>query len=355
MTDTVLVTGGAGYLGSHTILALVEAGHRVVVVDDFSTGSRAALPAGIAVIEADIADGDRMVETMRAHDVAAVIHFAGSISVAESVREPLRYWHNNTEGTLAVARACVAAGIGHLVFSSTAAVYGEGDGGRVAEDAPTMPVNPYGRSKLAAEWLLKDIAAVHPLSCVILRYFNVAGADPAGRTGQRAGKAGAGPTHLIRAACLAALGVRPALEVYGTDYPTRDGTAERDFIHVADLADAHVAALAYLRRGGRTVVLNVGYGRGHTVREVAAAVERVQGRPLAMVERPRRPGDAAAVVADAGRIRTSLGWQPRYDALDTIVADTLAWEARLAETGGPAGPEPTRFGDWEKGGRCSDF
>lgn len=325
--QTVLVTGGAGYLGSHVVLALAEAGHRVVVADDLSTGHADAVPEGVPLHRVAVADAAAMEALLRSAGVDAVMHFAGSISVPESIEKPGLYWRNNTLATLELAQACLRAGVGRLVFSSTAAVYGEGDGAPLSEDREAAPVNPYGRSKLAAEMLLADMAEAHGLSVLCLRYFNAAGADPRGRTGQRSAKA----QHLIRAACLAALGLRPRLEIYGDDYPTRDGTCERDFIHVADLALAHLAALDHLEDAAAgAATLNVGYGRGYTVREVVEAVERVRGQPLAVRMAPRRPGDPASVIADASRLRQRLGWVPRHDRLDDIIAHTLAWEGRLA-------------------------
>ncbi|MGE5502829.1 MAG: UDP-glucose 4-epimerase GalE [Actinomycetota bacterium] len=320
---TVLVTGGAGYIGSHVVLALLEAGRRVLVLDNLSAGQRAAVPDGVPFIEAHVSDAGRTEAILRQYGVGTVMHFAGSISVPESIDKPDLYWRNNTAATLDLATACVRAGVPRLVFSSTAAVYGESSDSPLTEDAPTAPLNPYGRSKLAAEWLLADIEAATGLRCLRLRYFNAAGADPQGRTGQHGGS-----QHLIRVACLTALGRRPRLEIFGDDYRTRDGTCERDFIHVADLADVHVAALGYLEGGGAGMVMNVGYGRGYTVREVVAAVERVTGRPLPASVGPRRPGDPASVVADSTRAHTLLGWTPRHDDLDAIIASTLAWEAR---------------------------
>jgi UDP-glucose 4-epimerase len=320
---TVLVTGGAGYIGSHVVLALRERGRRVVVADDLSAGRRHAVPGDVPLVETHVGDAGSMEEVLRRHGVGTVMHFAGSISVPESIEKPDLYWRNNTAATLELASACVRAGVGALVFSSTAAVYGEGTHALLTEDSPTVPLNPYGRSKLTAEWLLADIQAATGLKCLRLRYFNAAGADPQGRTGQHGGS-----QHLIRVACLAALGRRPCLEIFGDDYPTRDGTCERDFIHVADLADVHLAALNYLEADGEGTVMNVGYGRGYSVREVVAAVERVTGRPLPVRTGPRRAGDPASVVADNGRAHRLLGWTPRHDDLDAIIASTLAWEAK---------------------------
>lgn len=324
----VLVTGGAGYIGSHTAHALCDAGFRVVVLDDLSSGVRAGVPAEAVLIRADVADRAVLGRLFAQHRIAAVMHFAGSISVPESVARPLLYYRNNTAGSLALLEACEAAGIGAFIFSSTAAVYGTPATVPTDEDAPLQPINPYGRSKLMTELMLADAAAAHGLRYAALRYFNAAGADPAGRCGQSTRGAG----HLVKAACQVAIGKRERLDVFGLDYPTPDGTCVRDYIHVGDLADAHVLALVYLLEGGESLILNCGYGRGHSVREVIAAVERAAGHELPVRSAPRRPGDPATLVAASGRLRSRLGWTPRHDDLDEIVASALAWERRLAET-----------------------
>jgi len=322
---TILVTGGAGYIGSHAVLALRDAGFEVVVLDNLSTGFREAVPEGVPLVEGSVLETGLVNEALRRHGASAVLHFAGSLVVPESLEQPLRYWENNLAGTLSVLRACEAAGVRQLVFSSTAAVYGMPASGLVDEDVPPCPINPYGASKAAAERLVADAAGPLGLRSVVLRYFNVAGADPAGRAGQRTARA----THLLKVVCEVAVGQRAEVQVFGTDYPTPDGTGVRDFIHVSDLAEAHVAALRHLLRGGGSLTLNCGYGTGHSVRDVLAAVERVSGRSLAVRNLPRRAGDAPVLVARAERIRTALGWQPRLEGLDGIVASALAWERRM--------------------------
>ena len=322
----VLVTGGAGYIGSHAVLALREHGDEPVVLDDLSAGAREAVPDGVPLIVGDAGDGELVAETLRRHGVDAVMHFAASIVVPESLREPLRYYANNTCGTLRLMQACVEAGVGPFVFSSSAAVYGAPEHTPVAEDSPIAPINPYGASKAMVERMLWDVAAAVPaFRPISLRYFNVAGADPGGRAGKRTRN----PTHLIDSAVDAALGLRPALEIFGQDYPTRDGACERDYVHVADLADAHVAALRYLEGGGAPLALNCGYGQGFTVLEVVRRLEQLIGRPLPVRQSPRRPGDPPALVAEAGRIRSVLGWSPRHEDLGDILASTLAWRRTL--------------------------
>ena len=328
---TVLVTGGAGYIGSHAVLALTDAGWPVVVLDDLSTGFRWAVPDGVPLVEGDVGDRATLDRLLADHDVGAAMHFAGSIIVPESVADPLKYYGNNTAASRTLIAALVAAGVRHLVFSSTAATYGTPARSPVAEGDPTAPINPYGRSKLMTEWMLADTAAAHPFNHAALRYFNVAGADPAGRSGQST----AGATHLIKVAAEAALGRRAGLVVYGTDYPTPDGTGVRDYIHVSDLAAAHVLALdALLAAPGESHVLNCGYGHGASVLEVLDAVDRVAGVTLDRRFEPRRPGDPAELVADASAIRERFGWQPKHDDLDRIVAHALAWERSLAERRG---------------------
>ncbi len=319
----VLVTGGAGYIGSHVVRQLGEAGHRVVTLDNLSTGFRDAVLHGDLVV-GDTGDEDLVADTLSRYAVDTVMHFAAHTIVPESVADPLKYYGNNTCATRSLLAACQRHGVGRFVFSSTAAVYGMPASGIAAEDTPTAPINPYGASKLMSEQMLRDLSAASGMRHVILRYFNVAGADPGGRIGQSTRKA----TLLIKVACEAVLGLRPALSIFGTDYPTPDGTGVRDYIHVEDLADAHLKALAYLQDGGESQVLNCGYGRGYSVREVLAAVGRAHGAPVPFVEAPRRAGDPPSLIADAGRIRDVLGWTPKHDDLDAIVATALAWEKR---------------------------
>jgi UDP-glucose 4-epimerase len=324
---TVLVTGGAGYIGSHAVLALKAAGHRPVVLDDLSNGERRLVPADVPLVEGDVGDPALLARVMAGHGIEAVMHFAGSIVVPESVADPLKYYANNSAASLTLVRAALDRRVRAFIFSSTAAVYGAPETVPIAETSPTRPINPYGRSKLVTEWLLGDVAAAHGLAFLALRYFNVAGADPEGRAGQ----CGRGATHLIKVAAQAALGLRPKLEVFGTDYPTPDGTCIRDYIHVSDLAAAHVAGLAHLLGGGEGGAYNCGYGRGFSVREVVRAVERAAGQPLAVEEAPRRAGDPPSLVADAGRLRQALGWRPRFDDLDLIVRSALDWERRISK------------------------
>ncbi|HYD29395.1 MAG TPA: UDP-glucose 4-epimerase GalE [Azospirillaceae bacterium] len=321
----VLVTGGAGYIGSHAVLALREAGIKTVVIDNLSTGRRQSVPPDVSFVEGDIADTTLVSRVMRAHRISAVMHFAGSIVVPESVRRPLDYYQNNTAKTLALIQTAVACGVGGFIFSSTAAVYGEAAVVPIPEDAPTSPINPYGSSKLMSERMLRDAGLAHGLKYAVLRYFNVAGADPQGRAGQASPES----THLIKIASEVAVGAREEMAIFGDDYPTPDGTCVRDYIHVSDLADAHVAALRYLLKGGESVTLNCGYGHGASVREVIEAMERVLGRPLPVRVGPRRPGDPPELVAGCARIRETLGWTPRYDDLLFIVATALSWERRL--------------------------
>ncbi len=324
----VLVTGGAGYIGSHAVLALRDAGWPVAVIDDLSTGFRWAVPEDVPFHLGDIGDSDRVAEVFGAQGIGAVMHFAGSVVVPESVSDPLKYYHNNTAKTRALLEAVVRSGVRHFVFSSTAAVYGIPSDEPVTEAYPTAPANPYGASKLMTEVMLADVAAAHPVNYCALRYFNVAGADPAGRTGQST----EGATSLIKVTTEVAAGKRPALEVFGDDWPTPDGTGVRDFIHVTDLADAHVRALeALIADPGTSHVLNCGYGRGNSVREVIAAVERACGHPVPHRIVPRRPGDIAMMVADSSALKSRLGWRPRHDSLDEAVATALAWEKKLGQ------------------------
>jgi UDP-glucose 4-epimerase len=320
------VTGGAGYIGSHVVLALRDAGYAVVVIDDLSTGVREAVPSDVAFIQGDCGDAQILSRAFAEHGVAAVMHFAGSIVVPESVSNPLKYYRNNTLKSHSLIEACVTAGINRFVFSSTAAVYGTPEQIPVSEDADARPINPYGASKLMTEWILRDTSAAHELRYAALRYFNVAGADPAGRVGQSTPAA----THLIKVACEVAVGTRPGIDIFGTDYPTPDGTCVRDYIHVADLARAHVLALQHLEKGAESLVLNCGYGHGYSVKQVLDAVEKISGRELQKRMAPRRPGDPAALVAASDKLRRILDWQPQHDDLSEIVATALAWEKHLA-------------------------
>jgi UDP-glucose 4-epimerase len=325
---SVLVTGGAGYIGSHAVLALLDAGWRVVVVDNLTTGFDWAVDARATLVRGDIEDDALVRGAMRAHDVIAVMHFARSIVVPESVIDPLKYYRNNTVASRALIESAVARGVRHFIFSSTAALYGMAEQTPVAEDMPTVPINPYGTSKLMTEMMLRDVAAAHPLNYCALRYFNVAGADPKGRTGQST----AGATHLIKIAVEAATGKRDHVTVFGTDYATRDGTGVRDYIHVSDLAAAHVAALDLLiAEPGRSHTLNAGYGHGYSVLEVLDAVDRVTNLHIERRFAGRRLGDAGELVADNRAILATLPWRPRYDDLDGIVQDALAWERKLGE------------------------
>jgi UDP-glucose 4-epimerase len=331
---TVLVTGGAGYIGSHTVHALVDAGERVVVLDNLSTGFASALPPPLLPIVGDAGDLRLVAELIADYSVDAIIHFAGSTIVPESVKDPLGYYRNNTANSRNLIDAAVKCGVGHFIFSSTAAVYGNPARMPISEDDAPAPLSPYGWSKLMTEVMLRDTSAAHPLRHVALRYFNVAGADPKMRTGLST----RGATHLIKVAVEAALGRRGQIDVYGTDYPTPDGTCIRDFIHVSDLAQAHVSALRYLRAGGDSVTLNCGYGRGYSVREVLDSVRRAVGHTFLVNFSARRPGDIMVSVAEATRIRELLGWTPQLDDLDTIVGHALAWERRLMAVSGESQP-----------------
>ena len=321
---TILVTGGAGYIGSHVARQLGERGEKLVVLDNLSTGFRGAVLHG-EFVEGDTGDAGLVAKTLAERKIDTVMHFAAHIQVPESVANPLKYYRNNTASTRTLLECCVAAGVKHFVFSSTAAVYGMPPGGVAEESTPTVPINPYGWSKLMSERMLADVAAVTRLRYVALRYFNVAGADPGGRIGQSTPEA----THLIKVACEHVVGRRAAISIFGTDYETPDGTCVRDYIHVEDLAAAHLHALDYLRAGGASTTLNCGYGRGFSVREVLAEVARVAGMPLSVTESPRRAGDPPQLVAAARRIRDTLGWKPRHADLPGIVATALAWEKRL--------------------------
>jgi UDP-glucose 4-epimerase len=324
MTQSILVTGGAGYIGSHVTRQLRARGESVVVLDNLSTGFRSAV-LDAPLIVGDSGDCSLVAGLLREYRIDTVLHFAAHTIVPESVTDPLKYYGNNTCATRNLLQCCSAAGIRHFVFSSTAAVYGIPDGGYAGEDSPTNPINPYGSSKLISEWMLRDLAAATRLRHVTLRYFNVAGSDPAGSMGHSHPAA----TLLVKVACQAAVGARAGVSVFGTDYATPDGTGVRDYIHVEDLADAHLRAVDYLRGGGSSTTLNCGYGHGYTVREVLRAVELSNGRPLRIAEEPRRVGDPPTLVARADRIRQVLGWLPRHDNLETIVATQLAWERTL--------------------------
>ncbi|RIK99825.1 MAG: UDP-glucose 4-epimerase GalE [Proteobacteria bacterium] len=335
----ILVTGGAGYIGSHTVLALHEAGEAVVVLDNLATGFAAFVPEGVPLVTGDVADEALVERTIDTHGIDAIIHFAGSVVVPDSLADPLGYYRNNTMAARNLIAVAVRRGIDRFIFSSTAAVYGNPEHMPVREDAPTRPLSPYGTSKLMTEIMLHDTARAHGLHYVVLRYFNVAGADPKARVGL----ATAGATHLLKVAVEAALGRREAIEVFGTDYPTPDGSCIRDFIHVSDLAEAHRAALVYLRGGGHSATLNCGYGRGYSVLETIAAVRRVSGRDFTVRHVGRREGDIMTMIADNALMRATLDFTPRYDDLDAIVAHALAWEDRLAREpdllthqGGPA-------------------
>jgi UDP-glucose 4-epimerase len=322
---TVLVTGGAGYIGSHMVLALAEAGESVVVVDNLSTGFSTSLPEGVPLFIGDAADENLVEGVIAAHGVESIVHFAGSVVVPESMRHPLAYYRNNTMTTRSLLDTAVKCGVRRFVFSSTAAVYGNPDRMPVTEDSPTRPLSPYGSSKLMTEIMLHDTAAAHDMNYIVLRYFNVAGADPLARIGLST----MGATHLLKIAVEAATGQRAKIDVYGTDYPTPDGSCIRDFIHVSDLAQAHRAALSYLRQGGVSTTLNCGYGRGYSVLETIEAVRRVSGRNFAVQHAPRRPGDIMTMIADTSRIAATLDWTPQYADLDTVAAHALAWEEKL--------------------------
>jgi UDP-glucose 4-epimerase len=324
--STILVTGGAGYIGSHVARQLGERGEDIVTLDNLSTGFRSSVLHGDLVV-GDTGDMDLVSRVLAERRVETVMHFAAHIVVPESVADPLKYYRNNTANTRSLLECCVKAGVKHFVFSSTAAVYGIPAGGEASEETATRPINPYGWSKLMSEQMLRDVGAVTPLRYVALRYFNVAGADPQGRIGQATPEA----THLIKVACEHVVGKRPGLSIFGTDYDTPDGTCIRDYIHVEDLAAAHLRALAYLRDGGTSTTLNCGYGQGFSVREVLGKVAEVAGQELVVEEAPRRAGDPPILIARAGRIRETLGWTPRHADLGEIVSSALSWERRLVE------------------------
>jgi UDP-glucose 4-epimerase len=326
----VMVTGGAGYIGSHAVLALLDAGYEVVVVDNLVTGFDWAVDPRATLVEANVADDERVRATIRDHGVAAIVHFAGSVVVPESVTDPLKYYRNNTAATRSLIESAVSEGVRHFIFSSTAATYGTPAKVPVQEGDPTVPINPYGMSKLMSEAMLRDVAAAHPMNFAALRYFNVAGADPKGRSGQST----VGATHLIKIAVEAATGKRDSVAIFGTDFDTADGTGVRDYIHVSDLAAAHVAALAVLvARPADSHILNAGYGRGFSVNQVLDAVDRVTNQTIERRYAGRRAGDPAELIADNSAILATLDWRPERDRLDTIVEDALAWERKLGEMG----------------------
>lgn len=327
----VLVTGGAGYIGAHAVLALTDAGWPVAVIDNLTTGFRRAVPDGVPFYHGDIEDGDLLARIFAKQGTGAIMHFAGSIIVPESVDNPLKYYHNNTAKSRSLIAAAVAGGVRHIIFSSTAATYGVPDVSPVNEDTPKRPINPYGMSKLMTELMLSDVAAAHPLNYCALRYFNVAGADPRSRAGQST----AGATHLIKVAVEAALGKRDKVDVFGTDFATPDGTGVRDYIHVSDLAAAHVLALeALIAAPASSLTMNCGYGQGYSVLEVLDAVDRVTNQTITRVLGPRRAGDPDSLISDNRRIKATLPWVPQYADLDTIVAHALQWERKLGEMRG---------------------
>ena len=323
---TIMVTGGAGYIGSHVVRQLGERGEKVLVLDNLYTGFRKSVLHGELVV-GDTGDMDLVSRLLEEHQVDTVMHFAAHTIVPESVADPLKYYRNNTSNTRSLLECCQKAGVKHFVFSSTAAVYGEPKTPAMDETAPTQPINPYGMSKLMSETMLRDLAKACPMRHVILRYFNVAGSDPQGRIGQRTAKA----TLLTKVAVETAVGKRPQVSIFGTDYDTPDGTGIRDYIHVEDLASAHLKALDYLRKGGESVTLNAGYGHGYSVREVLDMVNKVADKPIKIVEEGRRAGDPGHLIAIADKIRATLGWEPQYDNLEEIIRSALQWERKLME------------------------
>jgi UDP-glucose 4-epimerase len=321
----ILVSGGAGYIGSHMVLELLGRDETVIVLDDLSTGFWSAVPPEVTFVKGDMGDQELVGRVIAEHGITEIAHFAARIVVPDSISDPLGYYLNNTVKTRALLESAVRGGVRHMIFSSTAAVYGEPSVSPVPEEIAPDPINPYGRSKLMSEWMLADVARAHPLTYVALRYFNVAGADPKGRSGQSSPDA----THLIKVASQAALGQRAGLDIFGTDYPTPDGTGVRDYIHVTDLARAHLAALDHLRAGGANLTLNCGYGHGYSVRQVVDVVKKVSGVDFPVRLSPRRAGDPASLIARADRIRAELGWRPEHDDLEQIVRQALAWEEKL--------------------------
>ncbi len=324
----VLVTGGAGYIGSHAVLALLDSRHRPIVIDNLVTGFRRAVPDEVSFYEGDIADSDLLTKIIQDESIEAVLHFAGSVVVPESVENPLKYYHNNTSKTRALIESIVENQVRHMIFSSTAATYGIPETSPAREDMPTLPINPYGTSKLMSEWMLRDVAAAHDFNYCALRYFNVAGADPEGRSGQST----IGATHLIKIGVEAALGKRESVSVFGSDYATVDGTGVRDYIHVSDLAAAHVIALeALIAEPTKSHTLNCGYGHGYSVMQVLDAIDRVTNNKLVRQMEGRRAGDPDSLISDNSAIKARFGWEPRYDDLDTIVTHALSWERQLGE------------------------
>lgn len=322
--SSILVTGGAGYIGSHVVRQLGEQHENVVILDNLSTGFESAVLAG-KLVQGDTGNMELVSQLLDEHNIDSVLHFAAHTIVPESVENPLKYYGNNTCHSRNLLQCCAEAGVKNFIFSSTAAVYGIPEGNLIDENTPTQPINPYGSSKLMTEWMLKDLSHATDLNYVALRYFNVAGSDPEARIGQSTKKA----TLLIKVACETAIGKRPSISIFGTDYDTPDGTGVRDYIHVEDLASAHIAALDYLRQGGESTILNCGYGHGYSVREVLNTVEKVHGQPLNIIEQPRRAGDPPALVAATNKIRSTLNWTPEYDDLEKIVQHSLNWEQKL--------------------------
>jgi UDP-glucose 4-epimerase len=326
---SILVTGGAGYIGSHFVHLLVDSRRPAIVLDDLSAGISEAIPSNIPFVHGDVGDYPLLIELIRKYQVRSIVHFAASVVVSESVANPIAYYNNNSVKTCSLIRAALDADVRQFVFSSTAAVYGNIGAPVIDEDMPTSPTSPYGNSKLVAEMMLRDVSVAHDFRFVALRYFNVAGADPKMRVGQSTKNA----THLVKVAVQAAIGTRKHLDIFGNDYPTEDGTCVRDYIHVTDLVNAHLSALQYLENGRGSTILNCGYGRGHSVLQVAEAVKRISGVDFSVRLAPRRPGDPARIVADASRIRKVLGWRPKLDNLDQIVEHAINWERKLARAG----------------------